>query len=88
MLEGEQHRVLTDSMFTLRAGDAWLNAAWEPHGWSFPAEGARAVVMTFSSEFLGEETLDETPWINLFALPPRQRPRVVDRATRAGPEHW
>ena len=45
--------------------------------------GTRVLVLTFLPEFLGEEMLGDLPWLQLFAVPPRQRPRVTDGAMRA-----
>ncbi len=58
-------------------GDVWLNPMWEPHGWVVP-ERERSVSITFLPEFLGEEMLGELAWLTLFAVPPKQRPRVTD----------
>jgi len=64
------------------AGDVWLHPSWEPHGWRTTVRDARNLTVLFLPDFLGDEAFDGHPWFSLFALPPRERPRVNDEATR------
>ncbi len=58
-------------------GDVWLTATWEPHGWRVAAPNTEDVLLIFLPEFLGEEQLGNLSWLDLFAVPPNQRPRVT-----------
>ncbi len=74
ILSGEQRRLFTDGSCTLHAGDVWLDAMWEPHGWSNLAPATKRVVCNFLPEFLGDEMLGDRLWMDAFTVPPGQRP--------------
>jgi len=76
VLSGSEEHHLDDHVFRTEAGDVWLTATWEPHGWRVSSRGTEDVVLIFLPEFLGEEQLGDLSWLNLFVVPPRQRPRV------------
>jgi len=73
---GQQERIFSDLLLTTGAGDVWLTAAWEPHGCRITRSETRTVLVGFSPEFLGEESLAGVPWLALFAVPASQRPQV------------
>lgn len=82
LLGGEQERHFEGTVLTLRPGDVWLCAAWEPHGWRPRAPETVELVLQFLPDFLGEEMLSGTSWLSMFAAPPDQRPRVESEQTR------
>lgn len=82
VLSGEQHFLYHDVSRHLRQGDIWLVAPWEPHGAEFQPGDLEEVVVCVLPEFLGEETLGGISWLGLCAVPPAQRPQVVDEAMR------
>jgi len=93
VLSGEQERLSYDTDVIVRAGEVWLNATWEPHGWRVVTPVARAVVLIFLPEFLGEGMLDGLSWLDLFAARPSLRPRVTtprlrERVLSIGRELW
>jgi AraC-like DNA-binding protein len=63
-------------------GETWLVAMWEPHGWRAKVPGTGYVVVIFLPEFLDKTELCDLPWLNIFAAPPSQRPRVSSDAQR------
>jgi AraC-like DNA-binding protein len=65
-----------------RPGDAWLCAAWEPHGFRSMVHNTRVVVLRFMTDFIGEELIGPISWLTLFAVPPDRRARVADDETR------
>lgn len=83
LLRGEQERRYEDGIISLGPGDVWLQPMWEPHGWRTLIPDTESVLLVFLPEFLGEEMLGQVSWLSPFAVPPRQRPRVADPATRA-----
>ncbi len=58
-------------------GDVYLAAPWEPHGWRALEPGTRTVHLNFLPTLLGGETLADHPWQHIFAVGPRERPRVT-----------
>jgi AraC-like DNA-binding protein len=82
VLDGEQERRSEGVAVTVGAGDVWLIPGWEVHGWGRTSPEWRAVHVFFLPEFLGEETFDGLPWLNLFTVSPRQRPRVTTATMR------
>jgi len=82
VLTGEQERRVADQVVSLRPGDVWLCAMWEPHGWSVTAPDTRELILIFLPEFLGEEMLGGVPWTSVFSAPPGARPRATTAATR------
>ncbi|MFB3880780.1 MAG: helix-turn-helix domain-containing protein [Armatimonadota bacterium] len=76
VLSGSEEHHLDDHVFRAEAGDVWLTSTWEPHGWRVASRDTEDVVLIFLPEFLGEEQLGNLSWLNLFVVPPRQRPRV------------
>ncbi len=81
VLSGEEERIFSDLILPVRDGSVWLTSMWEMHG-AHTSVTARVVVLTFLPEFLGELTLGGTPWLDLFVVPPSQRPQVTDDAAR------
>ena len=93
LLSGEQERLSHDEDVIARPGDVWFHAMWEPHGWRVITPVAKAVVITFLPEFPGEGMLGDLSWLDLFAAPPRLRPRVTgarsrERVIAIGHEIW
>lgn len=82
LLDGGQSRYHEGLAIPLAPGDVWLCGTWEPHGWRPTAPNSRDVVLIFLPEYLGEEQLGDHPWVSLFAMPPRERPRVRTREAR------
>ena len=82
LLEGEQERSCGQVAARVEAGDVWLSAACEPHGWCVTHPPTRELIIQFTPEFLGEETLDGKPWLSVFAIPPERRPSVLRRDMR------
>ena len=83
VLSGRQQRLVADQAFSAGPGDVWLGAPWELHGMQVLAPDTRIVVFIFLAEYLGDETLGDIPWLNMFACPPGQRPRMRDEKARA-----
>jgi len=82
LLDGGQSRYHEGLAIPLAPGDVWLCGTWEPHGWRPTAPNSRDVVLIFLPEYLGEEQLGDLPWLSLFAVPPRERPRVRTQEAR------
>jgi AraC-like DNA-binding protein len=83
ILAGSMNRLFTDTSHVVRPGDVWIAASWEPHGWSVEDPTTRSVVLIFLPEFLGDEMIDDVPWLSLISVAPSKRPRVTDDHTRA-----
>jgi len=81
-LTGEEERQFQDFVTRCRPGDVWLCAMWEPHGWRVTAPATSNAVLIFLPEFLGDEMLGDIHWLDLFALPPRQRPWIASQQMR------
>jgi AraC-like DNA-binding protein len=93
LLTGEQERRIADQAVSLRPGDVWLCAMWEPHGWTVTAPDTREIILIFLPEFLGEEMLGGVPWTTVFSAPPGERPRATTATVREsvlviGQELW
>jgi len=72
ILGGRAERHFQDYLVPGIPGDVWRVIT--PRG--------ERVVMVFLPEFLGEEMLGDLPWWSLFAVEPRERPRVTGREMR------
>jgi AraC-like DNA-binding protein len=83
MLSGTAERHFQGYIVPGVPGDVWLCAMWEPHGRRITSEREENIVLMFLPDYLGEEMLGDTPWLNLFAAPPEQRPRVTTEEMRA-----
>ncbi len=83
ILSGQEERLFPDVVIPVKEGDVYLAAPWEFHGTRSFGGYARVLVLIFHPEFLRGTTLGDTPWLNLFAVPARQRPRVTTGAMRA-----
>jgi len=77
LLAGAEEHQLDDWVCHALPGDIWLTAMWEPHGWRVAAPNTEDVLLIFLPGFLGEEQLGHLSWLDLFAVPPSQRPRVT-----------
>jgi len=82
VLTGEEERHYQDHTVCCRPGDVWLCAVYEPHGWRVTSSDTKNVVLVFLLDFLGEEMLGDVSWLDLFAVPPRQRPLVSGEEMR------
>ncbi len=82
LLSGAQEAHYEDFVRPLRPGDVSLCATWEPHGWRSTAPDTEGVVLMFLPDFLGEETLGDASWLQLFAVPPAERPQVTSDELR------
>jgi len=82
VLRGDQQRHYENWTMDITRGDVWLCAMWEPHGWRVVSPNTKNVVLIFRPEFLGEQRLGDASWLSLFAMPPRERPRVSDARLR------
>jgi len=82
VLTGRQTREFQDFVMSLEPGDIWLCAMWEPHRWQVLSDQSSSLGVVFLPEFLGEERFNGMSWLGLFALPPRERPRVTSDAMR------
>jgi AraC-like DNA-binding protein len=83
VLAGREEIQLDDCVIEGEPGDVWLCAMSEPHRYRVVEPGTVNLVLVFLPTFLGEETLGGRPWLTLFAVPPRRRPRVTDDRLRA-----
>jgi AraC-like DNA-binding protein len=84
VLKGGEIRIFPDGTeFRVLPGEVWLHPTWELHGHAILEDRTDVVVLLFLPDFLGEQLLGDVPWISLFSLPPRQRPRVTDDRMRA-----
>lgn len=77
LLSGREERHFEDVVVPVEAGEVWLCAGWEPHGWRALEEGTRELVLQFLPDFLGEEVLGDISWLSIFSAPPDQRPRAT-----------
>jgi len=84
VLVGREDIQLDDCMIEGNPGDVWLCAMSEPHRYRVVEPGTVNLVLVFLPTFLGEEVLGDKPWLTLFAVPPRRRPRVSNDRLRAG----
>ena len=82
VLSGRQERSLGESVEDMTAGDVFLYSAWEPHGWRVTSPPTRELIVHFTPEYLGEETLEGTSWLSLFASAPGERPRIRSQDAR------
>ncbi len=78
LLSGREERIFPDCTLSITDGDVWLAAMWELHGVRAHLGRRRVLSVIFLPEFLGDLTLVGIPWLDLFAVPPSQRPRVGD----------
>lgn len=83
MLSGTAERHFQGYVVPGIPGDVWLCAMWEPHGRRITSEQEENVVLMFLPDYLGEEMIGDHPWLDLFAAPPEQRPRVTTEEMRA-----
>ncbi len=83
VLAGQEERYYQHTVVTASAGDVWLCAMWEPHGWRVTAPDTENVVLIFRPDFMGEEQLGDVSWLSLFSVPPEHRPAVSDARTRS-----
>lgn len=83
LLAGSEEHQLDGWVRRLAPGDVWMTATWEPHGWRIAAPDTEDVMLVFLPEFLGEEQLGSYSWLDLYALPPNQRPQVTTPEMRA-----
>jgi AraC family L-rhamnose operon transcriptional activator RhaR/AraC family L-rhamnose operon regulatory protein RhaS len=83
VLSGEVEDYYPDAVIKCTRGDAYLCSMWEPHGWRDAAPGTTNVTLIFLPEFLGDEAVADTHWLDLFAVPALLRPRVGRPETRA-----
>mgnify|MGYP005840206335 CR=1 FL=1 len=82
VLVGQEHIHFSAYVARCGPGDVWLCRAWEPHGWRVEQSGKRTIVVMFHAGFLGEELLCGIPWLNLFAVPPSERPQASSAEAR------
>jgi AraC-like DNA-binding protein len=82
ILLGHEERIFGDLTLPVSAGDVWLVPMWEMHGTRPLGSPAHVLTVNLLPEFLGEARLGESSWLDLFAVPPSQRPRVTDQHTR------
>jgi len=82
VLAGRHERQFEDFVMPLEPGDIWLCAMWEPHRWHVLSDWGSSLGIVFLPEFLGEERFDGISWLTLFAVRPRERPRVGTDAMR------
>ena len=76
VLTGQEDRHFESTVLSLAPGEVWLCAAWEPHGWRATAPRTHELVLQFIPDFVGDEMLGPVSWLNLFTVPPDQRPRA------------
>ncbi len=74
VLAGEEQVRIGETLISGRPGDVWLCSMSEPHRYRVVVPQTRNLVVVFLPSFLGDETLDDVPWISLFAADPRERP--------------
>jgi AraC-like DNA-binding protein len=82
LLSGTQNRSFQGVSYPVSAGDAWMCASWEPHGYEVTSADTAAMVVAFLPDFLGDEAIGDTSWLALFAAPPEARPRVQGEEQR------
>ncbi len=82
VLAGREEVQLDGRLIPGDAGDVWMCAMSEPHTYRIVEPDTENLVLVFLPSFLGEEMLGDTPWLNLFAVGPRDRPTVTTVETR------
>lgn len=89
LLSGELALHIDDVTMSCRPGSVWLFGMWEPHEWRITEPMTQQVGIVFLPEFLGNEILENTPWMKMFAARASERPielsaRMRERALRIG----
>ncbi len=82
LLTGGQKRYFEDFETVLSPGGMYLSPAWERHAWQTLEPGTYTLMIHFLPDFLGEESFEGMSWLNLFAVPPRERPSARTPETR------
>ncbi|MGD0111030.1 MAG: AraC family transcriptional regulator [Armatimonadota bacterium] len=76
VLSGRVHAYAEGQHMPLVRGDVWLTPPWELHEWEVPVPHTQSLVIFLMPYFIGTETLDGRPLIDLFAAPAHQRPHA------------
>ena len=83
VLTGKSRRLYPDHGYSTRPGEVWFAGLWEPHGMQILEPSTKHFVLGFLPEFLGvPDTQAHCDWMQLFRLPPEQRPRAASQAQR------
>jgi AraC-like DNA-binding protein len=82
VLEGEEEIHFAGLILKCHRGHVWLCNAWEPHGWRITDPQTRIVVVIFTPEFVGRESVAGVPWFAPFAVPPPLRPGMSSAPRR------
>jgi len=89
LLAGSQRRMWQTSStpgqgleHAMLPGSVELYSMWEAHACRVNTPGTKEFSVQFLADFLGDEKVGEISWLNLFTVPPTERPRVVDAETR------
>lgn len=82
VLSGRQRRYYEDFGKTLGAGEVYLTPAWEPHGGRATSPDTTMLIIFLVPEFLSNETVNDVSWLDLFVVPPSERPWVKREETR------
>jgi len=61
LLSGRQEWHFEDTITIMEAGDVYLTAVWEPHGWRVLDPWTRTVQLAFLPEVLGDEIFANHP---------------------------
>ncbi len=82
VLLGQSTMIFEGAELRCDPGYVWVCSMWEQHAWHVRDSGGTAVAVIFHPDLLLDQPGDSPPYLDLFALPPSQRPRVQDEDVR------
>jgi len=82
VLTGEIDIHFAETSMKCGPGDVWMCSMWEPHAWRINTAGTTNISLIFPPELLADRYSDDPPFLELFALPPEDRPRPTEADLR------